>query len=91
MSMDVENPESTKLTYAANLFRYECLQRTGMSIFLRKGQAALHHKGLVMHTKGTSEFRAKLDLAKTRRDAKLQVPDHTGKGLRRLDAVALVV
>jgi hypothetical protein len=72
---NVENPESTKLTYEANLFRYECLQR--MSIFLRKGQAALHHKGLVMHTKGTAEFRAKFDLAKTRRDAKL--PDHTDK------------
>jgi hypothetical protein len=30
-----------------------------------------------MHTKGTAEFRAKFDLAKTRRDAKL--PDHTDK------------
>jgi hypothetical protein len=72
---NVESPECTKLTYEANLFRYECLQR--MSIFLRKGQATLHHKGLVMHTKGTAEFRVKFDLAKTRCDAKL--PDHTDK------------
>ena len=56
-----ENEESTKLSYNAVQFRFECFQK--LSIALRKGQAALYYEGLALHTKDSAEYKRKSEQA----------------------------